>query len=173
MHGQGFFPASRGPFRVRFQRRSPGDTTLSESRHSRWLFKVGTSSHNWFTIGFNTAFAHFTGLAALKSKIDDYREKYANNQNISFLPAITSTSTRMHGEFLRLLFLQAHQTPRQLRTSQPSPVTVFARFPHRLPPLSQFAHAARTLVPGGPTRPHRPWLVASHSTQFSIIVICE
>ena len=33
-----------------FQRRSPGDTTLSESRHTRWLPKVGTSSHNWFTI---------------------------------------------------------------------------------------------------------------------------
>ena len=28
---------------------------------------------------------------------------------ISFLPSITSTSTRMHGEFLRLLFLQAHR----------------------------------------------------------------
>ena len=46
---------------------------------------------------------------AAKSKIDDYREQYANNQNISFLTAITSTSTRMHGEFLRLLFLQAHR----------------------------------------------------------------
>ena len=46
---------------------------------------------------------------AAKSKIDDYCEQYANNQNISFLPAITSTSTRMHGEFLRLLFLQAHR----------------------------------------------------------------
>jgi hypothetical protein len=34
-----------------FQHCSPGDTTLSESRHARWLFKVGTSSHNWFTIG--------------------------------------------------------------------------------------------------------------------------
>ena len=32
-----------------------------------------------------------------------------NNQNISFLPAIVSTGTRMHGEFLRLLFLQAHR----------------------------------------------------------------
>ncbi len=29
--------------------------------------------------------------------------------HISFLPAIVSTSTRMHGEFLRLLFLQAHR----------------------------------------------------------------
>jgi hypothetical protein len=33
----------------------------------------------------------------------------ADNQNVSFLPAITSTSTRMHGEFLRHLFLQAHR----------------------------------------------------------------
>ena len=32
-----------------------------------------------------------------------------NNQNISFLPAILSTSTRMHGEFLPLNFLQAHR----------------------------------------------------------------
>ena len=47
--------------------------------------------------------------APLRIAIDDYREQYANNQNITFLPAITSTSTRMHGEFLRLLFLQAHR----------------------------------------------------------------
>jgi hypothetical protein len=46
---------------------------------------------------------------AAQSKINIYRQHYADNQNISFLPAITSTSTRMHGEFLRLLFLQAHR----------------------------------------------------------------
>jgi len=35
---------------------------------------------------------------------------YANNRNITFMPAITSTFSRMHGEFLRLLlFLQAHR----------------------------------------------------------------
>ena len=28
---------------------------------------------------------------------------------ITFMPAIASTSSRMHGEFLRLLFLQAHR----------------------------------------------------------------
>ena len=41
------------------------------------------------------------------------------------------------------------------------------RLPHGLcpPSLSQFAHATRTLVRGGPTRPHRPRLVASHSTR--------
>jgi hypothetical protein len=43
-------------------------------------------------------------------KINGYRQQYADNQHISFLPAIVSTSIRMHGEsFLRLLFLQAHR----------------------------------------------------------------
>ena len=34
-----------------FQRRSPGDTTLSELRQPEVLFKVGTISYNWSTIG--------------------------------------------------------------------------------------------------------------------------
>ena len=42
-------------------------------------------------------------------QIAAYQQQYADNQNISFLPEIVSTSTRMHGEFLRLLFLQAHR----------------------------------------------------------------
>jgi len=46
---------------------------------------------------------------AAQRKINGYRQQHADNQNISFLPAIVSTSTRMHGEFLRLLFLQAHR----------------------------------------------------------------
>ena len=45
----------------------------------------------------------------LPFKINGYRQQYAGNQNISFLPAIVSPSTRVHGEFLRLLFLQAHR----------------------------------------------------------------
>ena len=45
---------------------------------------------------------------AAQRKINAYRQQYTGNQNISFLPAITSTSTRMHDEFLRLIFLQAH-----------------------------------------------------------------
>ena len=44
-------------------------------------------------------------------------------------------------------------------------VTVFARLPYRFCPLSQFAHATRTLVRGGPTRTHRLRLVASHRTR--------
>jgi len=46
---------------------------------------------------------------AAQRKINSYRQQNADNQNISFLPTITSTSTRMHGEFLRVLFLQAHR----------------------------------------------------------------
>ena len=47
-------------------------------------------------------------VAALR-KTNAYKQTYADNQNISFLPAIMSTSNRMHSEFLRLLFLQVHR----------------------------------------------------------------
>ena len=46
---------------------------------------------------------------AAQRKTNAYKQTYADNQNISFLPAIMSTSNRMHGEFLRLLFLHAHR----------------------------------------------------------------
>jgi hypothetical protein len=46
---------------------------------------------------------------AAQRKMNGDRQQYADNQYISFLPAIVSTSTRMHGDFLRLLFLQAHR----------------------------------------------------------------
>jgi hypothetical protein len=46
---------------------------------------------------------------AAQHKINNYRQQYDENLNISLLPAIMSTSTRMDGEFLRLLFLQAHR----------------------------------------------------------------
>ena len=45
---------------------------------------------------------------AAQRKINSYRPHYADNQNISFLTAIMTTSSRMHCEFLRLLFLQAN-----------------------------------------------------------------
>jgi hypothetical protein len=46
---------------------------------------------------------------AAQRKFNGYRQQYADNQNVSFLPALVSTSTRMHGKFLHLLFLQAHR----------------------------------------------------------------
>ena len=41
---------------------------------------------------------------AAQRKTNAYKQTYADNRNISFLPAIMSTS-----KFLRLLFLQAHR----------------------------------------------------------------
>jgi hypothetical protein len=40
-----------------------------------------------------------------------YRADYNNRPSsaVSFMPAITSTSGRLHSEFVRLLFLQAHR----------------------------------------------------------------
>jgi hypothetical protein len=46
---------------------------------------------------------------AAQRKTNDYKQTYADNQNMSFSPPIMRTSNRMHGEFLRLLFLQAHR----------------------------------------------------------------
>ena len=59
---------------------------------------------------------------AAQRKVNSYRQQYADNQNISFLPAILTTSSRMHGEFLRILFLQPHHetTAHFLATGLPS-----------------------------------------------------
>jgi hypothetical protein len=48
---------------------------------------------------------------AAADKIRKYRADYNNNPPsvVSFMPAIASTSGRLHSEFVRLLFLQAHR----------------------------------------------------------------
>jgi hypothetical protein len=51
----------------------------------------------------------YTLHIAAQRKMNSQRQQYPDNQNISFLLAILSTSTCMHGEILRLLFLQAHR----------------------------------------------------------------
>ena len=50
-------------------------------------------------------------IEAAANKIRKYRADYNNNppSYVSFMPAIASTSGRLHSEFVRLLFLQAHQ----------------------------------------------------------------
>jgi hypothetical protein len=53
-------------------------------------------------------------------KIRHYRADYNNRPSIaiSFMPAIASTSGRLHSEFVRLLFVQAHrETDRFLAAS--------------------------------------------------------
>ncbi len=44
-------------------------------------------------------------------KIRKYRDDYNNNPPsvVSFMTVITSTSGRLHSEFIRLLFLQVHR----------------------------------------------------------------
>jgi hypothetical protein len=48
---------------------------------------------------------------AAVDKIRQYRSDYNNRPSnaISFMPAIASTSGRIHSEFVRLLFFQAHR----------------------------------------------------------------
>ena len=48
---------------------------------------------------------------AAADKIRKYRTDYNNNPSsaVAFMPAIASTSGRLHSEFIRLLFLQAHR----------------------------------------------------------------
>jgi hypothetical protein len=49
---------------------------------------------------------------AVADKIRKYRPDYNNNSPpsaVSFMPAIASTSGRLHSEFIRLLFLKAHR----------------------------------------------------------------
>jgi hypothetical protein len=57
---------------------------------------------------------------AVDDKIRKYRADYNNNppNAVSFMPAIASTSGRLHSEFIRLLFLQTHrETDRFFATS--------------------------------------------------------
>ena len=44
------------------------------------------------------------------NKIRDYRADYNNrpSNSISFMPAVASTSSRLHCELVRIIFLQAH-----------------------------------------------------------------
>ncbi len=48
---------------------------------------------------------------AATDKIRKYRADYNNRppSAVSFIPAITSTSGRLHSEFVRILFLQTHR----------------------------------------------------------------
>ncbi len=50
-------------------------------------------------------------MFAAADKIRKYRADYNNRppSAVSFMPAIASTSGRLHIQFIRLLFLQAHR----------------------------------------------------------------
>jgi hypothetical protein len=46
--------------------------------------------------------------AAVKAKLDNYQHDYSE-RNFLFLPAVMTTSGRISGDFLRLLYLLAHR----------------------------------------------------------------
>ena len=46
---------------------------------------------------------------AAADKIRNYRDAYAVNRQVAFLPACMTTSGRIHGEFLRLLFFLSNK----------------------------------------------------------------
>jgi hypothetical protein len=47
--------------------------------------------------------------SAASDKIRTYRDPYQRNRQVAFLPACMSTSGRIHGEFLRLLFFLSNK----------------------------------------------------------------
>ena len=47
--------------------------------------------------------------AVAKSQGNAYRPDYLRHHNKAFLPLVMSTSGRLHGEFVRLMYLLAHQ----------------------------------------------------------------
>ena len=76
--------------------------------HEHW----GSSSHP----SLNGHLHHPTDIdrtlnEAAADKVIQYRADYNNRPShvIAFMPAITSTSGRLHSEFVRLLFLQVHR----------------------------------------------------------------
>jgi len=69
---------------------------------------------------------------AAKEKAKKYQHTYANNHNISFLPAIFNTSGRIDAEFLRLLFYHAHRESEEFfrltgQLAQPNQDCVFSK----------------------------------------------
>jgi hypothetical protein len=86
------------------------------------LLRTRSKENTFYGFAFGPRGAVLPLRLAAQRKVNSYRQQYADNQNISFLPAIMTTSSRMHGEFLRLLFLQAHRetTEHFIATGLPS-----------------------------------------------------
>ena len=52
---------------------------------------------------------HISLESSAADKIRNYRDAYAVNRQVAFLPACVTTSGRIHGEFLRLLFFLSNK----------------------------------------------------------------
>jgi len=95
---------------------------------------------------------------AAADKIRQYRTDYNNRPSnaIPCMPAIASTSGRLHSEFVRLLFLQAHrQTDRFLQLQE---------FSLRNLPVASSTTAARCSSHSS----NRKWATSSPRLQFYV-----
>jgi hypothetical protein len=95
----GYLANETGPVSLVLDLRIPHDRVGSSSDptlngHSKYLNNLDQSLND-----------------AAADKIRKYRADYNNRSPsaVSFIPAIPSTSDRLHSEFVRLLFLQSHR----------------------------------------------------------------
>ncbi len=92
---------------------SGGEVTELSTKKQHFFFFTHTRICNSCQVQLNWSLWHTQDLdvslciAALR-KLTQHRQQYTDNKNISFLPAIMTTSSHIHCEFLCLLFLQAH-----------------------------------------------------------------
>ena len=77
------------------------------------------------------------------NKIRKYRVDYNNNppSDVTFMSVIVSTSGRLHGEFIRILCLQAHRETDRFFCSYRSSVSAIRSLIFPLPPLGFFFYA--------------------------------
>jgi hypothetical protein len=77
------------------------------------------------------------------NKIRKYRVDYNNNppSDVTFMSVIVSTSGRLHGEFIRILCLQAHRETDRFFCSYRSSVSAIRSWILPLPPFGFFFYA--------------------------------
>jgi hypothetical protein len=105
-------------------------------------------------------------MAVAKSQGNRYRPDYLRHHNKAFLPLVMSTSGRLHGEFVRLLYLLAHKRALRFFANlqyEPGEEELCQRrgaffYQHRAR-IGLAGARATALRTGGPRRPPalRPW----------------
>ncbi len=101
----------------KFQVDALGDHLCTCSAHSG-----AKKAHDWAVDQLADLFrtTHKASDDAASDKLRKYRADYNFNptRGVGFMPAIATTSGRLHGEIIRILFLQAHrETDRFFATS--------------------------------------------------------
>ena len=130
---------SRGPFRLRFQRRSPGDTTLIDSRQSN---NVSVRLARYHTIGLQLVYSHNEipdknrGMHSAETRVtfsDDHYEIHDKNRDMPSIETKAST-------------VSVRRTPKE-RHGETCHAKPFHRFPRRVTRVTAHIHNTST-VPG-------------------------